>query len=131
MTDENYYRRRMITLFSFTKSYFTQCNRFILNVHMAIKSTSLDTSAGPDGVLIRTMRALDVAYIIRTIIEILLKTSYVPKSLRQARTILVYKGKGSATDISSWRPVSIFSFIRRIIEKVLDAELRSQISFHP
>ncbi|KAK9500774.1 hypothetical protein O3M35_001972 [Rhynocoris fuscipes] len=98
--------------------------------HKAIKSTSLDTSPGPDGVLIRTIKALDVAHVIQYIAEIMLKTSYVPSAFRKGRTVLIYKGKGAISNISAWRPITIYSIVRRIIEKVFDAELRKQVAFH-
>lgn len=87
----------------------------IETVKKAIKSTSLDTSPGPDGVLIRTIKYFDVSHIIKTITEIMLKVAYVPEPLRQGRTILIYKGKGDMNNISTWRPITIYSIVRRII----------------
>lgn len=96
----------------------------------AIKKTSLDSSPGPDGVLIRTVKALKIPHIIKTLAEIMLNTAYVPASLRIGRTILIYKGKGSRNKITSWRPITVYPILRRIIEKVLDTELRKQAKFH-
>ncbi|KAK9501535.1 hypothetical protein O3M35_012242 [Rhynocoris fuscipes] len=96
----------------------------------AIRSTSMDSSPGPDGVLIRTIKILGVATIIKSIIEIMLRTSYVPNVFSTGRTVLVYKGKGDRNDITSWRPITVYPMLRRLIEKVLDRELRSQIAFH-
>ena len=51
---------------------------------------------------------------------------YVPDKLKEGRTILIHKGKSDINNISSWRPITIYSILRRIIEKVLDKELRKQ-----
>ncbi|KAK9506882.1 hypothetical protein O3M35_008733 [Rhynocoris fuscipes] len=102
----------------------------IKSVQDAIRSTSMDSSPGPDGVLIRTIKTLGVAAIIKYIIEIMLRTSYLPEIFSTGRTVLVYKGKGDRKDIASWRPITIYPMLRRIIEKVLDSELRNQITFH-
>ncbi|XP_066901753.1 retrovirus-related Pol polyprotein from type-1 retrotransposable element R2 isoform X1 [Halyomorpha halys] len=100
------------------------------SIRRAIKSTSLDTSPGPDGVLIRTIKFFNIDHVIKRITKIMLKVAYVPEPLRRGRTILIYKGKGDANNISSWRPISIYSIVRRISEKVLDCELRKQVTFH-
>jgi len=57
----------------------------------------------------------------------MLKWNYVPLKLRTGRTILIYKRKGHESDIGNWRPITIFSVFRRIIERSLDQELRSHI----
>ncbi|KAL1446313.1 hypothetical protein WDU94_005645 [Cyamophila willieti] len=50
----------------------------------------------------------------------------VPSLLRKARTILIFK-KGAKEDPNSWRPISICSILRRIIERVLDRRLNDYI----
>jgi len=57
----------------------------------------------------------------------MLKWNYVPLKLHTGSTILIYKGKGHESDIGNWRPITIFSVLRRIIERSLDQELRSHI----
>ena len=95
-------------------------------VNAAIKSIRLDTSPGDDRVLIRTIRDLNVGAVLREIIEIMLATSWTPKRLSEGRTVLIPK-EGDPNDPNNYRPITIYSIIRRIIERVLDKKLRAQI----
>ena len=99
-------------------------------VQQVIKNMPIDTSPGNDRVLMRTVKKLNIHELIKIIADIMLCTNYVPKKLREGRTLLIYKGKGDVKKISSWRPITIYSVIRRIIEKVLDKLLRSQIEIN-
>ena len=54
------------------------------------------------------------------------KSSYVPQGFRNGKLILIDKG-GDVNLISNWRPITIYSVIRRVIEKALDAIVRSQV----
>lgn len=60
----------------------------------------------------------------------MLLTSYVPPKLKEGRTILIDKG-GDEHDENNWRPITIYSVIRRIIEKVLESHLRRQVDLNP
>ena len=60
----------------------------------------------------------------------MLKFKICPGILKTARTVLLFKG-GDETKLSNWRPISIFSVIRRIIEKVIDRRLKSYIELSP
>lgn len=99
------------------------------DVENAIKSLSYDTSAGTDRVLARTIKSMKVSNVIKTIIEIMLNTSFVPENFRIGRTILIDKG-GDTASINNWRPITIYSILRRVIEKVLDKKLRDEIDLH-
>lgn len=101
----------------------------IEQVDRAIKSVNLDTSPGPDRILIRTIRDLKVSNIIKVITEIMLSTNTVPTGLSEGKTVLIHKG-GDPTRIGNWRPITIYSVVRRIIERVLDGELRSQLNLN-
>ncbi len=85
-----------------------------------IKKTKLYTSAGPDRILPRTLRQLNVAKTISSIGNIMLRSSYVPMGFRKGRMILSDK-EGEVNEISNWRPISIYSILRRIIERALDS----------
>lgn len=99
------------------------------DVTNAIKGMSLDTSPGPDRVLLRTIRELKICLIIKSITNIMLKTSYVPTSFRLGRTVLIDKGEEDS-EISNWRPITIYSVLRRIIERIIDSKLRSQVELN-
>lgn len=80
----------------------------------AIKRTSSDTAAGPDYIIPRTLKTHSE------------DISRVPKCFNKARTVLGYKGN-DRQDVKNWRPLTICSILRRIIEKVLDKHLRSYL----
>jgi hypothetical protein len=98
-------------------------------VNRALHAISLDTSPGPDKVLVHTLRKLNSSDIIMKIIEIMLATGTVPYGLSEGRLSLAPKD-GDLNQIGNWRPLTIYSVIRRIIEKVLDKNLRAQVDIN-
>ena len=98
-------------------------------VNDAIMSTKKDTSPGFDRILARTIRDLGVGNIIRTIIDIMLATGCVPAGLSEGKTVLIYK-EGDQSLTRNWRPITMYSVVRRIIEKVLDRVLREQLALN-
>ena len=94
-----------------------------------IRKINLDTSPGPDRILIRTVRELNVYDAITALCNIMLNTAYVPSSLRKGRLVLIDKG-GDSDDISNWRPITIYSMIRRIIERALEKKLCTQVDIN-
>ncbi|WP_165480166.1 hypothetical protein, partial [Clostridioides difficile] len=99
------------------------------DVEQALKSMSLDSSPGEDRILVRTVRELKIAPTIKTIIDICLVTGKLPSKLKNGKTILIHKG-GPVEDVNNWRPITIYSVIRRIVEKVLDRHLRRQLDLN-
>lgn len=99
------------------------------DIEFAIKKISIDTSPGPDGIILRTIRHAKCAPAILAIAKVMLSWNYVPTKLRTGRTILIFKGKGDESDLQNWRPITIFSIIRRIIERCLDQAIRDRIKF--
>lgn len=98
-------------------------------VESAIRAISLDSAAGPDRVLTRTVRELKVGRIIKRIIDIMLTTGRVPSRMSEGKMILIFKD-GDMKDIGNWRPITIYSVIRRIIERVLDKHLREHLELN-
>lgn len=70
------------------------------------------------------------AEIISKILNRMITTGFVPTKLKEARTILIFKG-GDSQDLSRWRPISISSVIRRVISRTLDSIIRHNISLNP
>lgn len=52
-----------------------------------------------------------------------------PTSFREGRTILADKD-GDESELDNWRPITIFSIVRRVIEKALDSILRGQVEIN-
>lgn len=98
-------------------------------VASAVNGIAVDTSPGPDHVLVRAIKD-DLAYeVISLITTRMLKSGITPPCLQEARTVLVPKS-GDGMDISSWRPITICSVVRRVIDRILDSRLRQYISFN-
>lgn len=98
-------------------------------VNAAIQGISLDTSAGNDRVLSKTIRELKAGAIIREMTEIMLATGWTPEKLCDGRTVLIPK-EGDPNDPNNYRPITIYSVVRRVIERVLDKKLRDQIELN-
>lgn len=98
-------------------------------IRKQIKKIPMDTSAGPDRILVKTLRQLNVAKSISSIANTMLRSSFVPYGFRKGKMILIDKD-GDVHSINNWRPITIFSVIRRIIEKALDSILRAQVSIN-
>ena len=98
-------------------------------IRKQIKKIPLDTSAGPDRILVKTLRQLNVAKSISSIANTMLRSSFVPHGFRNGKMILIDKD-GDVNSVNNWRPITIFSVIRRIIEKALDSVLRTQVSIN-
>ncbi|KAJ4446513.1 hypothetical protein ANN_13209 [Periplaneta americana] len=96
----------------------------VQDIQRALNGMKADSAAGPDQVLIRTLKLIDCASIIKKILEIMMDWNVVPDGMRDARTILIYKGKGERCNPSNWRPISICSAVRRLIERVIDVKMR-------
>jgi hypothetical protein len=95
----------------------------IKEVENTVKRMKADSSPGPDRVLIRTLKFLPCKAVLAKLITLMLMRNYVPKSFREARTVLIYKS-GDETDPSNWRPISVCSMLRRVAERVIESRLR-------
>jgi hypothetical protein len=96
----------------------------------AIKLIKSDTAPGADHILMKMMKDLEVGPALKSIANIMLRRNYLPIALRRGRTILLHKG-GDTSTMRNWRSITIFSIIRRIIEKCLDARIRTATSLSP
>lgn len=76
-------------------------------IQLQIKRILLDTSAGPDRVLARTLRQLNVSRTIFSMSNTMLRTAYVPTSFRHGRMVLGDK-EDDANDVNNWRPIKIY-----------------------
>lgn len=99
-------------------------------IMIAMKKIAIDTSSGPDHVIMRTIKNGTASEIIAIIASRMLSFGIVPSCLKQARTILIHKG-GDVNSPSNYRPITICSVIRRVIERVLDKRIRAYVSLNP
>ena len=98
-------------------------------IEAATRRIAVDTAPGPDRVIVRVIKDAVASEIIAKIATRMLTTGKVPTCLKKARTVLIFKG-GDAKDLSNWRPITICSVIRRVIERVLDSRLRTFVHFN-
>ena len=100
------------------------------DIKKSLNSMKSDSAAGPDKILVRTLKMTECSSVISLILNIMLKWNIIPEAMRDAKTVFIYKGKGERNQPSNWRPISICSVIRRLIERVLDAKVRQFISLN-
>jgi hypothetical protein len=93
------------------------------DIFNSMRKMNIDTAPGPDRVVMRTVKHQVVAEILAIIANRMLETAWVPNTFKEARTILVHK-KGPLNNLDNWRPISVTSVLRRIIERTLDKEIR-------
>lgn len=98
-------------------------------VASVVSRMAVDTAPGPDHVLMRIVKDDMVMEIISLITTLMLKSGHVPSIFKQARTVIIYK-KGDINNIKNWRPISICSVVRRVVERILDKRLRQYVSFN-
>jgi len=93
----------------------------------AIRGINNDTAAGVDKITIRTIKNLKCEKILASITTIMIRHGYVPTEFKQARTTLTPK-KGDLLRTENWRPISICSILRRVVERILDRVIKRYIS---
>ena len=94
----------------------------------AIKSFGLYKAAGPDGIFpAMLMYVRDaLAPVLEAIYKACLALGYVPRVLRRTRSVFIPKpGKDSYSLASSWRPISLTSFLVKLLERLVDWHLRT------
>ena len=96
----------------------------------SVSPIAVNTAPDLDRVLIRVLKDDIAPEIISLIATRVLQTSYVPSCFQTARSILIYKS-GKENDFKSWRPLTICSVVRRVIERILDKRLREYVTFNP
>ena len=105
-----------------------QCEVTISDIREAVKGIAVDSAAGPDRVLVRVVKQESVMEVLAVIATVLLEMNVreerpLPFVLRAARTVLLPKG-GDVKDPNNYRPISICSVLRRVVERFLDRHLR-------
>ena len=96
-------------------------------INIALSRIKMDTSPGPDNVTVRVLKYLKAAKFLALLGTAMLRFDFVPQDFKKAKTVLIHKS-GDFNDLKNWRPITIFSVLRRIIERALDQKLRRYIS---
>lgn len=94
----------------------------------AIKSFGPYKAAGPDEIFpgMLSSCAEDLALILVPILKACLEFGYTPVEWRKSRVTFIPKpGKDSYQKASSWRPISLTSFMVKLLERLVDWHLRT------
>jgi endonuclease/exonuclease/phosphatase (EEP) superfamily protein YafD len=106
---------------------------------MAMLSCSRRKSPGPDGLTIEHFLDVDkhmnrkrkppnqTARTLDRLFHLAWKSGITPKSWNEARLVPIFKNKGSVTEASNYRPISMTSTIRKIFERAIMEHVRSII----
>lgn len=71
----------------------------------------------------KVIRELKIYKAISYLATYMLRWGYVPLPLKHGRTILIFKN-GDPAEVKNWRPITIFSLICRIVERINDTKFR-------
>lgn len=90
-------------------------------VKEALGKLAKGKAAGPDKIHTELLQhEMDLtSQLLSLLFKICYKFAIVPHSWCRANVALVYKKKGSVSDVSNYRPISLTSIIRRLYEKIL------------
>lgn len=92
-------------------------------VECHLKRMDSQSSPGHDGISVRALKSTQCSCCLAWLFSIFNKWSFLPKSLKEARTTLIYK-KGDKNDPSNWRPISVCSTLRRLYERIILSKMR-------
>lgn len=98
----------------------------------SINSCPNGKSVGTDGVFAEALKEVPelAGEILTSIWQKCGKLGYMPKTWRIARLVPIYK-KGDTSDPQNYRPISVISQLRKIIDGAIDVHLRSSYTLHP
>ena len=88
------------------------------------------SAAGPDGlpgIFFKTL-AYWLAEPLCTVFQQSVHQGKIPDAWRQAKIIPLYKGKGSKTSPSSYRPISLTSIASKLLERIVASQLQDYLS---
>ena len=101
-------------------------------VRNALLATKALTAAGPDGVAAYKVKAsAGDGTLLATLFNVWLIEQRIPDSLKEARSILLPKGKTDLHLLGNWRPLTIGSILARIYTKILAKRLTSKVPLNP
>lgn len=95
------------------------------DLHKLIDDLKPKKSSGPDGISYYTLKQLkfEVAPVLLRIVNKSIQESQFLSAWKVGKVIPLYKGKGSRSDPSSFRPVTLTSVVGRVVEMVARRQL--------
>ena len=94
-----------------------------------LEGTKPDKSPGPDDLHPRILKecANELAYPLKVIFDLTMKTGKIPQEWKQAEIRAIYKKKGAKSDPSNYRPVSLTSVVCKLMEKIVKKQLNQHL----
>ena len=96
------------------------------NFHI-LKNIYVNKAPGPDGIAGITLKncALNLAYPLSILYNISFSRGQLPSDWKIANIVPVYK-KGDKSDVENYRPISLTSFVMKVMEKYIRDEIYSK-----
>ena len=91
-----------------------------IEIARIITSLKPKNSSGHDGISSKLLKCLNpsISNVVCTIINKSLESGTVPRSMKAAKVIPIYKSKVK-TDVNNYRPISLLPSLSKILEKVV------------
>ena len=101
-------------------------------VHNLLHTTKVKTASGPDGLSSNMLR--NTASTIYTSLTALfiksLSTGIFPSEWKLSNVVPVFKGQGSPSSVSNYRPISLFSLPSKLLERIHNRLMTYLLSPH-
>ena len=92
----------------------------------------LGSAAGHDGITGRTLKtyAVSLAPSLTVLLNASISQSVFPEEWKKANVVPIWKSKGSKSDPSNYRPISIIPVMGKILEKIVVKQLNTHCNDH-
>ena len=96
-------------------------------VREAIRDLSIDKSPGDDGISTEFYQAFNLAIvpILTEVFNNIWLNDEMPSSMKNGIIQLIYKKKGTVTNLKDWRPITLLNLDYKILTKILANHLNS------
>ena len=98
-------------------------------ISKAIEKMKTGKAAGPSGIVIELIRSAgkEIIKFITNLADRIIKEGCIPSDWNLSYIVSLYKGKGDALSRDSYRGLKLLDQVIKIIERVLDSVIRSQV----
>ena len=98
-------------------------------ISKAIAKMKTGKAAGPSGIAIELIRSAgkEIIKFITNLADRIIKEGCIPSDWNLSYIVSLYNGKGDALSRDSYRGLKLLDQVMKIIERVLDSVIRSQV----
>ena len=95
-----------------------------------LESTNSGKSPGPDELHPKILKecSVELAKPLKMMFDLTMKVGKIPQEWKQAEVKAIYKKKGTKSDPSNYRPVSLTSVVCKLMEKIIKSELNKHLT---